>query len=224
MEIRKRISRNVVGRITATITIASVVIAAPAWAGVDQELHRMTDAQHQLLMRAITYGAPYDLGYTLAAIAWQESHVGTVPVNIADPSFGPFHGKMDTVMKRVSVTDTAYNRNVIAAKLLNDFDFAAGMAVKELLFWKKVHHGNWRKMVRSYNAGYNYRSATAARYAQHIANKVNAIKRSFGDDEDELDEHLRYLSARYYRGGHALLRGPARRGMIAVNATSDVGM
>jgi hypothetical protein len=224
MELPRQTARNVMGRITATITIVSAVFAAPAWAGLDQELHRMTDAQHQLLMRAIAYGAPYDLGYTLAAIAWQESRVGSVPVNITDPSFGPFHGKMDTVMKRVTVTDTAYNRNVIAAKLLKDFDFAAAMAVKELLFWKKVHHGNWRKMVRSYNAGYNYRSKSAARYAQHIANKVNAIKRSFGDDEEALDEHLRYLSARFYRGGHALLHGPARGGLIAVNATSDGGM
>ena len=122
MEPSKGTARAVMRRITATITFFSVVIAAPAWAGLDQELHQMTDAQHQLLMRAIAYGAPYDLGYTLAAIAWQESHVGSVPVNITDPSFGPFHGKMDTVMKRVSVIDTAYNRNVIAAKLLNDFD------------------------------------------------------------------------------------------------------
>jgi hypothetical protein len=224
MELSREIVRNVMGRITATITFFSVVIAAPAWAGLDQELHQMTDAQHQLLMRAIAYGAPYDLGYTLAAIAWQESHVGSVPVNITDPSFGPFHGKMDTVMKRVTVTDNAYNRNVIAAKLLSDFDFAAAMAVRELLFWKKVHHGNWRKMVRSYNAGYNYRSAAAAHYAQNIANKINAIKRSFGAEEEELDEHLRYFSARFYIGPRQPLRMPARGGLVAVNVTSDAGM
>ncbi|MGD2063230.1 MAG: hypothetical protein PVF51_06565 [Nitrospirota bacterium] len=224
METLKETAGTMKGRITATLTFVSVALAAPAWAGLDHELRQMSETQHQVLMRAIAYGAPHDLGYTLAAIAWQESHVGSVPVNITDPSFGPFHGKMDTVMSRAGVKDTAYNRNVIAAKLLSDFDFAASMAVRELLFWKKVHRGNWRKMVRSYNAGYNYRSKSATRYVQNIADKIRAIKRSFGSEGDALDEHLKYLKARYYRGVLPPIHGAGSGGLLTVNVTSNLGM
>jgi hypothetical protein len=189
--------------VVATLTIACLWMAAvpvtPAWAGLDEELRSMTDAQRYTLMKAVAYGAPYDLGYTLAAIAWQESQAGSVPVNVNDPSFGPFHNKMDTVMRRVALKDTPYHRNLIATRLLNDFAFAASMAVAELLYWDRVHHGKWRRMVRSYNAGYNHSSKSADAYVGNIIEKVKAIKQSFRHQGNELRVHLRYLQAQFSR-------------------------
>jgi hypothetical protein len=204
-------------------TVVGIVFAAltPAQAGPLQQLQTMTDAQHATLRKAFTYGEPYDLGYTLAAIAWQESHAGEVPVNISDPSFGPFHNRMDTVMKRVSLEDTSYNRNVIAAKLLNDFDFSAAMAVKELLFWRKVHHGRWRSMIRSYNAGYHYRCRAATAYVSGIIAKVNALKRAF--DPDGQTQIAQWSEApRSPAFGHAADLGWMPWGLRPVAAASDV--
>jgi len=199
------IAKSVVAALTIVCLWVTAVAVTPAWAGLDEELRSMTDAQRYTLMKAYAYGAPYDLGYTLAAIAWQESQAGTVPVNVNDPSFGPFHNKMDTVMRRVLLKDTEYNRNLIATRLLNDFEFAASMAVAELRYWDRVHHGKWRRMVRSYNAGYNHSSKSADAYVGHIIEKVKAIKRSFQHQGDELSAHLRYLQAQFSR---ALIQPP----------------
>jgi len=198
-----RMTKKIANSAVATLIIACLWVAAvpvtPAWAGLDEELRSMTDAQRYTLMKAFAYGAPYDLGYTLAAIAWQESQAGSVPVNVNDPSFGPFHNKMDTVMRRVALKDTQYNRNRIATRLLNDFEFAASMAVAELLYWDRVHHGKWRRMIRSYNAGYNHSCKSADAYVQNIIDKVKAIKRSFRHQGAELTVHLRYLEAQFSR-------------------------
>jgi len=199
MRMTKKIAKSVVATLAIACLWMAAVAVTPAWGGLDEELRSMTDAQRYTLMKAFAYGAPYDLGYTLAAIAWQESQAGSVPVNVDDPSFGPFHNKMDTVMRRVVMKDTQYNRNLIATRLLNDFEFAASMAVAELLYWDRVHHGKWRRMVRSYNAGYNHSSKSADSYVQNIIDKVKAIKRSFRHQGDELTAHLRYLEAQFSR-------------------------
>jgi len=205
MRMTKKIAKSVVATLISACLWMAAVPVTPAWAGLDEELRSMTDAQRYTLMKAFAYGAPYDLGYTLAAIAWQESQAGSVPVNVNDPSFGPFHNKMDTVMRRVVIKDTQYNRNRIATRLLNDFEFAASMAVAELSYWDRVHHGNWRRMVRSYNAGYNHSSKNADAYVGNIIQKVKAIKRSFRHQGDELSVHLRYLEAQFSR---ELIRPP----------------
>jgi hypothetical protein len=198
-----RTTKQIAKLVVTTFAIACLWMAAApatqAWAGLDEELRSMTDAQRYVLVKAFAYGEPYDLGYTLAAIAWQESQAGSVPVNVEDPSFGPFHNKMDTVMRRVVVKDTRYNRNRIAARLLNDFEFAASMAVAELRYWERVHHGRWRRVVRSYNAGYNHSSRAAEIYVKHIIAKVKALKRLFRRQGDELAPHLRYLQAQFSR-------------------------
>lgn len=196
-------TRNIARSICTTLAMACLGVGwlavTPAHAGLDAELRAMSDEQRYTLMKAFAYGAPYDLGYTLAAIAWQESQAGSVPVNITDPSFGPFHCRMDTVMRRVALTDTPYNRNRIAARLLNDFEFAASMAVAELQYWQRVRHGKWRRMVRSYNAGYNEDSKDAEAYVAKIIKKVKALRRSFRSQGDELQAHLRYLEAQFSR-------------------------
>jgi len=216
-----RMTKKIAESVVATLIIACLWMAAapvtPAWAGLDEELRSMTDAQRYTLMKAFAYGAPYDLGYTLAAIAWQESQAGSVPVNVNDPSFGPFHNKMDTVMRRVVMKDTQYNRNLVATRLLNDFEFAASMAVAELLYWDRVHHGKWRRMVRSYNAGYNHSSKRADAYVQNIIEKVKVIKRSFRHQGDELSVHLRYLEAQFSR---ELVRPPLATAAPGVMTTA----
>ena len=43
---------------------------------MDREYYQLTLEQKQLLKMAYEYWKEYDLGYTLAAIAWQESFIG----------------------------------------------------------------------------------------------------------------------------------------------------
>ena len=84
-----------------------------------------------------------------------ESNGGDNLINLRDPSCGYFHANINTVIKRHSeIRDTPYNRNVLCSKLITDLDFAAAEAVAELNFWNKYHHGNYRKVLSSYNGGF----------------------------------------------------------------------
>ena len=47
--------------------------------------------QLEIIAYAYNYGKKYDLGITLAAIAWHESCAGEFRMNFSDPSAGIYH-------------------------------------------------------------------------------------------------------------------------------------
>ena len=140
------------------------------------EYLRMTPAQHILLQNAHNRGKPFDLGYTLAAIAWRESQAGLININIFDPSCGPFHNNLNSVFARHNYEDTRYKKNAVCQKLITNFDFAAAEGLAELEYWVSVHDGNLRKTWASYNAGWNYDSRIGKMYAEMIARRITILK------------------------------------------------
>jgi hypothetical protein len=124
------------------------------------------EKQKLVILNSYNYALYEDLGYTLAAIAIVESSAGEIRVNISDPSFGIHHNLVSSVVNRLGMTDTCYNRNKVASRLVTDDDFSREQALQELLFWRKYHSNNWRLMVMSYNAGHKYQNG------QHYLNKV----------------------------------------------------
>jgi len=111
---------------------------------------------------------------TLTAIAWKESRASSWPVNLNDPSCGPFHNKIVNVMQREKIEDTKFNRNLVCARLIHELDFAIKHAVLEIEFWEKRHKGVWRKVVASYNGGHKGNRD----YAQEVAEILTAFRRS----------------------------------------------
>ena len=156
-----------------TFLVLLVLLPSLAIADKCDSLYTMSDLQLKTLAHSYQYGLEYDMGYSLAAIAWQESNAGKYPVNVNDPSFGVHHILLNNAMKRSKTKNTAFNRNLMAASLLNP-STSAKFAIKELQYWHKYWKGNWIKIWASYNAGHSYKIGLS--YAYKIKEKVALIK------------------------------------------------
>jgi len=104
-------------------------------------------------------GKPFDLGYTLVAIAWQESKLGKYPINLSDPSCGIMHVMPRFLIKRTKMKDTLWNRSRLCERLISDKSFSIAAAILELKYWQNYWKSRkvnrvWSHMVASYNQGF----------------------------------------------------------------------
>ena len=111
------------------------------------------------------------------AIAIKESAVGKYLVNVDTKDYGMYQANIKTVISRENAKDTSWNRNVLAMKLISDFQFATKNAIDELTYWQKVHNNDWTKVWSSYNAGWKYDSNEAKRYSKDIALIIRELKK-----------------------------------------------
>lgn len=119
-----------------------------------------------------------DFGYTLMAIAWQESHAGEIKINLGDPSCGAYHNLISSVMARHTndITDNGFNRNRVCQMLINNQAFAASEALAELEYWWTKYEGQpkqWSKTIMSYNAGHEYQNG------KHYLKKIHKLVKHF---------------------------------------------
>lgn len=153
--------------------VAGILVINNTRASSCGPVEALDQQQVQTLYQSYNYGKEYNMGLSLAAIAWQESNAGLYPINISDPSFGVHHILLSTAMKRSDVKNTNYHRNMLASKLL-DHNVSASFAIKELQYWSKYHKGNWSRIWASYNAGHNYK--VGVKYSNKIKEKVKMVK------------------------------------------------
>jgi hypothetical protein len=154
-----------------------ISLASSSYADIYKELAKSDKYNYNqkvIIAKAYNYGESYDLGYTMAAICIIESRAGEVQINLSDPSFGPYHNLLSTVMNRKGLRNTLANRNMIAHKLMKDFGFASEMALQELLWWKGIHKGDWKKMIQSYNAGCKYQNGK--KYLKKVQSLIKELK------------------------------------------------
>lgn len=146
------------------------------------ELSSFTKEQKNALKGAFVAGSPYNFGYELAAIAWKESCAGVFKMNFQDPSAGLFHAYLPGVLKRYpELSKSNFSQNAIGAKLVEDDEFAAKVAIDELLFWQKTHKNDLKKMIMSYNKGYSWQKdikaeIAAENYYADISQKIQSLK------------------------------------------------
>ena len=160
--------------IVVVLFMTALLFSAVSAADPCKPVEALSDKQVQTLYQSYNYGVRYDMGLTLAAIAWKESNAGLYLINISDPSFGVHHILLTTAMKRSNTKDTSYHKNMLASSLLAH-DVSASYAIKEIKYWFKYHKGDWFKVWSSYNAGFNIKAGV--KYAESIQKKVNLIKR-----------------------------------------------
>ena len=115
--------------------------------------------------------------YSLMAIAIKESSIGKYLINVDSKDFGLYQANIKTVISRHKVKDTSWNRNKYASWLITDFQFATKNAIAELVYWKKVHKNDWKKVWGSYNGGWRYDSTRARKYSQEIASIIRKLKK-----------------------------------------------
>lgn len=134
--------------------------------------HYLTSVQKSNIIRTYHEANPLNLGYTMAAIIWQESKGGKYLINLQDPSCGPYHNSITSVMSRHNIVDTSFNRNRTCQMLINDWEFAFSESLSELRYWQNVRNGNWTKVWASYNGGW----AMSLSYAANIKSKIEFLK------------------------------------------------
>lgn len=142
--------------------------------------YHFDDGQLNVLKLSYLYGKPFDLGYTLAAIAWQESVAGKYLINVNDPSFGVYHILISTAASRAKVR--GLNKNLLAYNLMMNQKLAAAFAIKELLYWKtslKRKEATYSNIWAAYNAGWHYNGRQGQRYSSNIQEKVRWMQKCF---------------------------------------------
>lgn len=150
-----------------------------------RQLYRLSDDQLKIMVFSYKMGAEFDLGYSLAAIAWKESNFGLYLMNLADGklgSFGVYHILLEYAIARNKIKSN-WDISRYAERLVFDNELCANEAISELLFWKKYHkkHANvWRRMFASYNAGtFGIDTEKGRLYAEDAVNRVRALERFF---------------------------------------------
>lgn len=144
--------------------------------------NRFTKAQRDHIIYAYNFGASKGMGYTMAAIAWQESCAGAYMINFSDPSAGLYHAHIPVVLKYYSsYNDTPFTRNVMGQLLIDDRRFASQVALDSLMYWYRYHRGNYKNTIKSYNKGFKWQKERASNklaesYYLSISKKVRALE------------------------------------------------
>lgn len=146
----------------------------------DREFQKLDNSQKEMIQEIYNRSKPYDLVYSTLAIAWQESNFGKWNVNLADPSCGPFHQLVPLFIKKHKLENTQFMQNKVCGELINNLDLSVSTVISELEAWKVVHKNRWNTweyVYRSYNAGYNYDSDKAKKYAKMIKARIKVLKK-----------------------------------------------
>jgi len=132
----------------------------------------LTPEQESVLHFSYSYGAQYNYGYTLAAIAMIESDLGRWNLNLGDPSAGVYHLTVDKAVDKLGWAHTPFNYNRAAQLLMDDIYFAAEIAVETIDWWYEYHEGDFYKTWASYNGGFKGNPL----YADKVYASIKKIK------------------------------------------------
>ena len=157
--------------ILITLLLISNVFAS------DFDINNLTPQEIKTLKEIKAHGKENGLSYSLMAIAIKESGLGKYLVNVDTKDYGLYQANIKTVINRENAPDTSWNRNVLAMKLISDFQFATKNAIDELTYWQKVHNNDWTKVWSSYNGGWRYNSDAAKQYSKDIATIIRELKK-----------------------------------------------
>lgn len=144
-----------------------------------------TDDQIKVLQYAHDRGKQYDLEWTLAAIAWQESSAGVKTKNPRADSYGIFGSLLTTVETRLkdkefadTLSKVPLNRKQTIFLLKHDWEFASEFALVELTYWQDRHNADHQKTVSSYFGGNRPNTPAAKSYAKRLNEKIRFLKRT----------------------------------------------
>lgn len=146
--------------------------------------YKLSDYQQYIMYKSFQFGKRYDMGYSLAAIAYRESSAGTQMYNWNDPSAGPFHVLAEHVIKKFNMNaDDPRDIDLAMNMLSSNFEFAALMAVETLTWWHNRHNGDWFRTWASYTKGYYWWESrpvgtydTAMKYANDVRDQIHFIQ------------------------------------------------
>ena len=122
------------------------------------------------------------LGYIFAAIAWLESSGYEDPRKVVKKkqghhAYGLFQNYLPTVRNRSKQIGLNLTDEQIIAQLVNRSK-AAEWSYIELNTWLKIHKGDLKRALASYNGGYRWHKPAPMYYSQDILRKADYLKRN----------------------------------------------
>lgn len=138
---------------------------------------RHTPEQESIIYNAYYSGLPYNLGYTLAAIAWQESFVWkyVVKVNPKDGEYGSYgvtHVTLEYAMEVFQYSSPWKAKQDLVPMMINSDNFTFNLSLKKLMRYNSL---KWRAMVKRYNGT----GEAAEKYADSVSEKVKLLKQCY---------------------------------------------
>lgn len=153
-------------------------------AGNCSDWDNLSAEQQYRLEYSYSYGKPHGLGWTMASIALHESHAGKYKVNHLSRDYGLFQINEKNIFNILGVT-SYWKKQEMLTKVIVDDTLSAYLALNILHHFQRVHNGDWRKMITSYNIGNKADQKSVRRgdsYYKKIVYNLNILKRCSGFD------------------------------------------
>ena len=135
------------------------------------QYHDMSYNQKKVLQKSYNLGKEFNVGLTLAAIAWQESDAGKYKINLQTNDCGVYQKNVPYFLKGQGIERSGFRENMWCQRFVDDIDFSAAVAVTDLLWWKQ--RNSWWKTWESYHCGYG----SCPKYARDISLKIQVLKK-----------------------------------------------
>lgn len=122
-------------------------------------------------------GKVEDLSFSLMAIAWGESSIGKLQINVNEDNSwdcGLFGNNTNSVLERKKHIISYANKQLVCTRLITERLYALENAVHELRYWMKQHEklkGSefWRTVWGAYNGGWSPKRNYALKIEARIA-------------------------------------------------------
>lgn len=125
---------------------------------------------------AYNSGVDYDLGFTMAAIALQESSAGKYRLNLESKDLGLFQVNVKTASSILKVTNH-YKKIELVERMIYDDVFTAKLSLHVLTYFKDYHKGDWKKTIQSYNAGFSINNEDSLDYLDKVSSNVKMLQK-----------------------------------------------
>ena len=135
-------------------------------------LNHLQKAKQEIMRLTYSVGAKYNLGYTLLAIVYKESHLGDYMFNSVTGDYGLAGINLKTFKQLHKITLDYWGNKKLASMLIIENRMNLAAAVNNLLAWRKVYKNNYRAIWGSYNGGWR----TNYKYTSSILNTIIAFK------------------------------------------------
>lgn len=169
--------RNKIFYVLAFILTAAFVTSTHA--ATCERYDSLSEKQKHVIQRAYLYGAPDNLGYTLAAIALQESNAGQWRVNFRSNDYGMMQINVKTAVDTMGVTNH-YRQMELIERIIHDDSLSLTIALSVLDHFRQgriMTNDVWREMVMRYNVGWQSTNGRGEKYLQSVSNYVNMLQR-----------------------------------------------
>lgn len=175
--IRKNLSEKRRGRnyfwkvfVCVNFILLCVTFCSSVYGAECSKWYGLSDNQQKVAEWLYKRGESHDLQLTLPAIAWAESALGRYRLNIRSGDVGLMQINYKTAQNTLGVTNY-FKQAELHQRLIYDDELNVTIALSVLEHFKKVHKGDWKKMVMSYNIG-NRKSVEAVSRGEDYHKKL----------------------------------------------------